>query len=42
LMYTVEHNDVTVVVGETGCGKSTKIPQYLSDIYNQICVTLPR
>ncbi|CAD7701368.1 unnamed protein product [Ostreobium quekettii] len=29
LLYSIESHGVTVVVGETGCGKSTQIPQYL-------------
>jgi len=26
ILYCIEENDVTIVVGETGSGKSTKIP----------------
>ena len=29
ILYAVENFAVTVIVGETGCGKSTQIPQYL-------------
>jgi len=29
LLYLVERHAVTVVVGETGSGKTTQIPQYL-------------
>lgn len=29
LQYVVEQHSVTVVVGETGSGKSTQLPQYL-------------
>lgn len=29
LLYTIETYPVTVVVGQTGSGKSTQIPQYL-------------
>ena len=29
-MYTIEKNDVTIIVGETGSGKSTKVPQFLA------------
>ena len=26
---TIEHNQITIICGETGCGKSTQIPAYL-------------
>ncbi|KAF2866333.1 P-loop containing nucleoside triphosphate hydrolase protein [Massariosphaeria phaeospora] len=47
LLYTIETYTVTIIVGETGSGKTTQIPQYL---YNagwtsngqQIAVTQPR
>ena len=29
LLYTIETNSVTIVVGQTGCGKTTQLPQYL-------------
>lgn len=29
LLYAIETNDVTVLVGETGSGKTTQIPQFL-------------
>ena len=29
ILYLVEHHATTVIVGETGSGKSTQIPQYL-------------
>lgn len=29
LLYTIETHAVTIVVGQTGCGKSTQLPQYL-------------
>lgn len=46
-LYSVESNSVTVVVGETGSGKSTQIPQYLSEANwasngMMIAVTEPR
>eukprot|EP00892_Ulva_mutabilis_P001346 jgi/Ulvmu1/11211/UM072_0048.1 len=46
-LYLVEHHAVTIVVGETGSGKTTKIPQYLhaagwcADGYQVVC-TQPR
>ena len=32
----VESNDVVIVVGETGSGKSTQIPQYLLESYHPL------
>ena len=29
LLYAIETSRITVVVGHTGCGKSTQIPQFL-------------
>ena len=29
ILYLLEKHQVIVIVGETGCGKSTQIPQYL-------------
>lgn len=29
ILYLLEHYRTVVIVGETGCGKSTQIPQYL-------------
>jgi len=31
LMYCVENHQVVIVVGQTGCGKTTQIPQYLHE-----------
>lgn len=47
LLYLVETHDTLVVVGETGCGKSTQLPQYLleagwTDGGRIIGVTQPR
>lgn len=32
ILYALERYTTLVLVGETGCGKSTQIPQYLSVI----------
>jgi ATP-dependent RNA helicase DDX35 len=47
LLYTIETFPVTIVVGETGSGKTTQIPRYLLDSGwcsdgKQIAVTQPR
>uniref|UniRef100_A0A8C4N298 DEAH-box helicase 35 n=1 Tax=Equus asinus asinus TaxID=83772 RepID=A0A8C4N298_EQUAS len=31
ILYLVENYQTVVIVGETGCGKSTQIPQYLAE-----------
>jgi len=46
LLYLLEKHQVVIVVGETGSGKSTQIPQYLLESgyakEKMICVTEPR
>ncbi|CAI6342234.1 unnamed protein product [Periconia digitata] len=47
LMYAIETHPVTVIVGETGSGKTTQIPQFLhqagwANDGSQIAVTQPR
>lgn len=40
---TVKNYGVTIIAGDTGCGKSTQVPQYLlSAGFEQICCTQPR
>ncbi|KAL0581787.1 hypothetical protein V5O48_000264 [Marasmius crinis-equi] len=47
LLYCVEKHGVTIVVGQTGCGKTTQLPQYLMESGwasegNVIACTQPR
>ena len=43
IIEAVANNQVIVVAGDTGCGKSTQVPQYLlSAGYTQIACTQPR
>jgi ATP-dependent RNA helicase DDX35 len=47
ILYLVENFQVVIIVGQTGCGKSTQIAQYLhearwTDGGRQLCVTQPR
>lgn len=47
ILWLVENYQTVVLVGETGCGKSTQIPQYLHEADwtsrgYQVCVTQPR
>ncbi len=38
----VRENAVTIITAETGSGKSTQVPQYLSELGNDVIVTEPR
>ena len=39
---TLRNNSVLLVQGNTGCGKTTKIPRFLMDEYSNIVCTQPR
>lgn len=36
------NNQIIIIEGNTGCGKSTQIPKYLLNYYNKIIVSQPR
>lgn len=39
----IKENQIVVIAGDTGCGKSTQIPQYLLEAgYSNIACTQPR
>ncbi|CAH1642392.1 unnamed protein product [Spodoptera littoralis] len=42
ILYLLEKYQTLVLIGETGCGKSTQVPQYLHEIGHKVCVTQPR
>ncbi|XP_068707056.1 probable ATP-dependent RNA helicase DHX35 [Montipora foliosa] len=47
ILYLLEKYETVIIVGETGCGKSTQIPQYLHESgwtseKWRICITQPR
>lgn len=42
IIEAVRNHDFTIVCAETGSGKSTQVPQYLADYYQQVIVTEPR
>lgn len=47
ILWSVENHPVTIIVGQTGCGKTTQIPQYLLEAGwaaddHQIAITQPR
>ncbi|XP_041985730.1 probable ATP-dependent RNA helicase DHX35 [Aricia agestis] len=42
ILYLLEKHQTLILIGETGCGKSTQVPQYLLEIGHRVCVTQPR
>ncbi|XP_047128394.1 probable ATP-dependent RNA helicase DHX34 isoform X1 [Hydra vulgaris] len=43
IVYALQQNQVVIVAGDTGCGKSTQVPQYLLlNGYSNIACTQPR
>lgn len=42
IVEAVYSNRITIIKGETGCGKSTQVPQYLLEISSKVVVTQPR
>ncbi|TID19878.1 hypothetical protein CANINC_003673, partial [Pichia inconspicua] len=42
ILDAIEQNPVIILVGETGCGKTTQVPQYLFEEGKRVCCTQPR
>ena len=43
ILETIKTNQITIIAGDTGCGKSTQIPRYLIEAgYERIACTQPR
>ncbi len=42
IVKAIAKNDFLIVVGRTGCGKTTRIPQFLVNKFAQVIVTEPR
>lgn len=43
IIESVRKNTITIIIGDTGCGKSTQVPQYLiSSGWEHIVCTQPR
>lgn len=42
ILQAISNNDITIVVGDTGSGKTTQLPKYASEKFKQVIVTEPR
>ncbi|XP_045533656.1 probable ATP-dependent RNA helicase DHX35 isoform X1 [Pieris brassicae] len=42
ILYLLEKYQTLILIGETGCGKSTQVPQYVYEVGHKVCVTQPR
>jgi ATP-dependent RNA helicase DHX34 len=43
ILETIKNNQITIIAGDTGCGKSTQLPRYLLEAgYDRIACTQPR
>lgn len=42
LMKHLQIHDTLIVIGETGCGKTTQIPQFLLQLGQTVAITQPR
>jgi HrpA-like RNA helicase len=44
IIYSIQNNQVTIISGDTGCGKSTQVPKIIMklDSTNKIICTQPR
>lgn len=44
IIKTITNNPITIICGETGCGKTTQVPQYIikSNPNANVIVTQPR
>ncbi len=42
IVEAIAKNDFLIVVGNTGCGKTTRMPQFLVERFSQVIVTEPR
>lgn len=42
ILTTIQKYQTTILVGETGTGKSTQLPQYLNTIFSNVVCTQPR
>lgn len=42
ILEKVAKNKITIISGDTGCGKTTQVPKFLMNHYNKIIIALPK